>query len=122
MKSLEGEIVNFSLIISRKWLKSCRKIDKLYTLNNDRLDSVFKIPQLKPQHSITNVVDVGQPRKIFTESSERTKRRKMNDLITSSIMTSPKIIYAANHKIQLSGQRSVVQILKKATISSPITI
>jgi len=32
---LESEVVNFSLVLSRKWLKSYRKFDKFYTMNTE---------------------------------------------------------------------------------------
>lgn len=105
-------------MLSRKWLKSYRKLDKFYTTNNEWLNTIFEIPPLKSQSLVSNSTNIGRPVKMFMESSERTKRRKMNDLITSSNMSSPKILYAAYSKFQQHGQRSIVQHFKEVT-SSP---
>lgn len=98
---------------------SCRKIDKFYIANNEWLNTVFEMPQLKPQTSNDlNATKLGHPRKTFTESCERSKRQKMNDFITSSNITSSEIMYASNKKLQQSGERSVIQLFKNVT-SSP---
>lgn len=115
---LESEIVNFSLVLSRKWLKSYRKFYKFYTMNTDWLNTIFEIPPLILQTLVSNSANIGRPVKMFMESSERTKRRKINNLITSSNMTSPEILYASNSKFQQHGQRSIVQHFKEVT-SSP---
>jgi len=114
---LNNEIVNFSLVLSRKLLKCNRKLDKFYTIHNAWLNTKFEMPHLKPKSLIPKDANFGRTPKTFTESSERTKRRKMTNSIESSNMTSPEIIYASNRKMQQSGQRSVVRLFKNATMS-----
>jgi len=54
------------------------------------------------------------------ESSERTKRRKINNLITSSYMTSPEILYAANSKFQIFRILKIKNAIKKSNTTELI--
>ncbi|KAL5236908.1 hypothetical protein ACI65C_004318 [Semiaphis heraclei] len=89
-------------------------------MNTDWLNTIFEIPPLILQTLVSNSANIGRPVKMFMESSERTKRRKINNLITSSNMTSPEILYASNSKFQQHGQRSIVQHFKEVTSSPTI--
>lgn len=73
----------------RRWLAVKSRIDLFEKNNNKWLDGVFDIPK---KHS-----KGGRPQKSFEDASERSKRRKTEEL---RLCTSPdKIIYAAQMKL-----------------------
>jgi len=109
---VKRQILNFSVGLSKKWRKSyTTKFKKNYS---EWLNATFKMP--KKEVFINSASTVGRRSKQFYKCIERTKRRKINILFNSNIeLTSPEIISAAKHKINKSGQRSVVQIFNTTT-------
>jgi len=81
---VNNAIVNFTLVLSRKFLKCNRKLDKFYTTHNAWLNTKFEMPLIKPMSLIPKAANFGRTPKTFTESSERTKRRKITNSIESS--------------------------------------
>ena len=59
----------------------------------------------------------GRPRKLFTESSERTKLRSAHSL--DSKHTQEELTYAAGVSLSKSGKRDAATILKEATQTTP---
>jgi len=113
IKLLESEILNFSLALSKKWLKSCRNVNRFLKLNSEWLDTKFKLPLQVTLSTSTG----GRPPKQFIECAERTKRLKIKTIIDNSCITSPQFIHAAKKKIHMAGQRNVVKLLNETTAS-----
>ncbi|CAG5010694.1 unnamed protein product [Parnassius apollo] len=59
----------------------------------------------------------GRPRKLFGDSSERTKRRKTEEI--RSIVEEDVIVHAAQIELRKSGKRNASYILKEITSTSP---
>lgn len=111
---VKRQILNFSVGLSKKWRKSYRNTTKFKKNYSEWLNATFKMP--KNEVIINSASTVGRRSKQFDKCTERTKRRKINVLLNSNIeLTSPEIISAAKHKINKSGQRSVVQIFNTTT-------
>lgn len=89
--------------IKRRWLAVKSRIE-LFEKNNEHwLNGAFDIPK---KH-----LNAGRPEKSFEDASERSKRRKTEELRKSD---SPnKIIYAAQMELRATGQRHASNILKE---------
>lgn len=103
MNEIKRKFASVKSEIKRRW-KSVRSRIDLFEKNNENwLNGVFELPK---KHS-----KAGRPQKLFEEASERSKRRKTEQLRQSD---SPnKIIYAAQMELRAQGQRHASNILKE---------
>ncbi|XP_045508859.1 uncharacterized protein LOC123704521 [Colias croceus] len=101
---------NFSYIKSQmkqRWLKA-HKVEEVFLKNNQSwLEGTFEIPIETPRQ--------GRPCKSFADSSERSKRRKTEEIRSS---TEPEVIvHAAQVVLQKDGKRDASTVLKDVTKS-----
>lgn len=105
-KQFKANFAHFKSDIKQRWLKAHKKED-IFLKNNCRwLEGTFELPV-----GIENLP--GRPRKAFGESSERTKRRKTQEL--RSTLEEGVILHAAQVELNKSGQRDASKILKDIT-------
>lgn len=74
------------------------------------------IPTIPPPPPLPSTSNVGRPQKLFSNSSDRSKRRKFQELTES--YTSIEILYAAKTKLYKSGKRAAYSIINES-LSSP---
>lgn len=95
----------------KKWMEAHKK-SQLFLQKNDKwLQGTFEIQRVKGRSS-------GRPTKSFLESSERSKRRKTQEV--RSAVDKELLIHAAQTCLQSSGERIASNILKDIT-NSPQT-
>lgn len=103
IKEIKSKFAIVKSEFKRRWLPVKSRIE-LFEKNNDKwLNGVFDMPE---KHS-----KVGRPRKSFEDASERSKRRKTEELRLSG--SPDKIIYAAQMELRAKGQRNASNILKE---------
>ncbi|KAK2578845.1 hypothetical protein KPH14_012200 [Odynerus spinipes] len=108
INNFKQKFSHFKSEMNRRWLKACRKEELFLKNNKFWLDRTFEIPLVTQSRS-------GRPRKLFEESSGRSKRRKTEDIRTT--IDEEVIIHAAKLKLQTSGKRYASQILNQITNS-----
>jgi hypothetical protein len=113
---IKNNILNFTIMVARKWHQSNRKYDKFIKKNNNWLETIFKLPlsEISSNKSKGNSM-VGHPSKSFLECREKTKKMKVQSLV--KLYTSPELVYVVLSKFQKSGKRDAAQILKEVTES-----
>lgn len=62
----------------------------------------------------------GRPKKLFSELSEKTKSREVNDIVSQT--PSSKLVVAVEKSLRTSGKRTVAEVIRMATESSPKTL
>lgn len=74
-------ISNFTAVLSKFWIKSSRNIHRFKKSNVEWLKKPFIMPSIRqsipkppPFPSISNI---GRPKKLFSDCSDRSKRRKI---------------------------------------------
>ncbi|XP_057670661.1 uncharacterized protein LOC130902488 [Diorhabda carinulata] len=100
----------FKTQVKQRWLKSHKKEDVFIKYNRTWLEGTIQIPvagQSRP----------GRPLKSFGESSERTERRKTEEI--RSTLDKEVIVHAAQTELRKSGQRDASEILKQITCTTP---
>lgn len=109
LKSMKSKISHIKTEFRSRW-KKAQKIETRFLQNNDEwLNKTLAIPKVREQSS-------GRPTKSFSESSERSKRRKTTDLRNDT--DDEMLLYAAQSKLHASGKRDASKVLKQM-ISSP---
>eukprot|EP00102_Acyrthosiphon_pisum_P016483 XP_008187456.1 PREDICTED: uncharacterized protein LOC103310564 [Acyrthosiphon pisum] len=106
---IKSTISNFTAVLSKLWIKSSRNIIRFRESNVEWLKKLFVIPPLSPPSSSSNV---GRPQKLFSDGSDRNKRRKIQQLTKS--YTSPEILFVAKNKLHLSGKRAACSIVNES--------
>lgn len=106
---IKNKLSNFTITLNKKWNKYYRNYNKFVQKENQWLKTVFNL------QSKIATGNVGRPTIIFSESSERTKKKKIQPLLKS--YTSPELTYAILTKFQKSRKRSTALLLKEATES-----
>lgn len=115
IEMLKKEIIKFCLTSSRKWSTVRRHYKIFENKNSEWLSSVF----IMPVNNKTNSKPSGRPPvDNFILCSERTQRRKIQSLLSSSCITSPEVLSAAKSKLYKKGQRSAASLFKDSS-SSP---
>lgn len=103
---LLAKIHHFKSAFKEKWL-AANKTDNRFRMNNEKwLQSTFTIPK------VLNI-STGRPKKIFDELSERSKRRKTEQVRQS--METEELAYAAQMKLRAAGEPDAANILKDIT-------
>lgn len=88
--------------IKKRWI-AAKNRQVFYAKNEDWLNGIFELPNIS--------VKPGRPTKAFDEASERSKRRKTEELRLSE--STEKIIYAAQMELRARGDRSASNILRE---------
>uniref|UniRef100_A0A1E1WT91 Uncharacterized protein n=1 Tax=Pectinophora gossypiella TaxID=13191 RepID=A0A1E1WT91_PECGO len=73
IKTLKRNFSHFKSQIKQRWLKAHKKEDVFLKINHSWLEGTFEIPAISQNRP-------GRPSKLFNESSERTKRRKTEEV------------------------------------------
>lgn len=107
------KILNFSVLLTKKWTQSNRTLNIFVKKNSDWLKMKFKLPQLI-NHK--NNITIARPKILFLESSDSTKKTKVNHIV--NFFTSPELVSAMSTKFHKSGKRNAANVLNEA-ISTP---
>lgn len=94
--------------IKQRWTKANKHLDVFMKKNQSWLDGTFEIP-------IETIFPQGRPPKSFDELSERSKRRKTEQIRAS--VSDEVIVHAAQSVLQTTGHRTASKILKDITNS-----
>lgn len=121
--SLKNRIKGFVTTLHRKWIGAGRSLPRFKIKNSNWLDLNFNIfgeieniRVLQPSTSSGR----GRPKKLFSESSERSKKRKIKHLAPGS--TTPEMVFATHTRMYKAGKRTASKIIKKSTTSTPKTL
>lgn len=102
-KSLKHKFSYIKHEFKQRWLKA-HKVEEVFMKNNQKwLEGTFEIPV----HSLNQP---GRPSKSFSDSSERSKRRKTEEI--RSNVDDEMIIHAAQVILQTKGKRNASKVLK----------
>lgn len=112
IKELKPKISHLKAHFKERWENAHRKAELFLKKYDTWLQGTFKIPRAKRRRSS------GRPTKSFEESSERSKRRKTEDV--RGVVDNDVLIAAAQTSLQNTGQRLASSILKDIT-NSPQT-
>lgn len=107
-KCIKHKYSYFKSEIRKRWSKAHSIFEKFISSNDSWLEGTFEIPtttQNKP----------GRPAKTFSECSERTKRRKTEEV--RSTVSEEVIVHAAQVILQTGGKRNASSVLKDITNS-----
>lgn len=114
-KQLKQAVMEVSSNISKKWKKAHGKMDVFNKLSwLDKSDFELKTSRIvlvKPNVSHLP----GRPEKSFSESSDRTKKRKIRELLKED---TEQLAYAAQVSLYSSGNRKASRQIKNLTSSS----
>lgn len=107
-KNLKRKFSNFKAQIKQRWITAKRREDLFLTQNQAWLEGTFEIP-------CETIHRQGRPNKLFAESSERTKRRKTEEI--RATVDDDIIVHAAQVCLQTGGKRDASKVLKEITNS-----
>lgn len=108
-RDLKHKISYVKSEFKNRWLKANRKQDKFLNDNADWLQGTFEIPNVSHERA-------GRPSKPFSESSERTKRRKTEEL--RKCVSKEVLVHATKVELQSSGKRDASHLLTEL-VKSP---
>lgn len=108
LSSLKQRFANFKTSLKEKWSKAHRKEAIFLKINEAWLEGTFVLSGQKQNRP-------GRPSKSFEDSSERTKRRKTEDMRSS--LSDKVIVHAAQTTLQARGKRDASKILREITNS-----
>lgn len=121
MNDLKGTIKSFSLKISERWEKCSRKLELFEQKYEDWLngdDIQFQISTCSDvQPSTSGTGRGGRPKKIFEESSEKSKKRKVQHVLEST--SYGELTFAAEVAVRSAGKRDAANIIKELSTASP---
>lgn len=118
--SMKSNIIQWSSKILERWEKSSRKLDNFLRKYDDWLggdDIEFVAVTYDVQPSTSSGRSSGRPVKSFEESSDKTKRRKVQHLLDSSSYN--ELTYATEVCVRTSGKRDAANIIKELCSASP---
>lgn len=93
---------------TKRWMKASKHEEVFLKNNRDWLEGTFEIP-------IESASPQGRPAKSFEDLSERSKRRKTEEI--RATLKHDVIIHAAQSVLQNTGQRNASKVLKEITNS-----
>lgn len=105
---IKHDLSRFKSEVKSRWTKALRKEEYFLKKNEEWLQGTFNIPKI--------VNRPGRPSKSFEASSERTKRRKTEELRKTTNLE--VLTYATQSKLADSGKRDASLVLKEI-ISTP---
>lgn len=106
---IKKKLSYFKSDLIKRWSQAHRILENFLTANNSWLEGTFEIPVDMHQRP-------GRPTKSFSESSERTKRRKTEGVRAS--YDEEVIVHAAQVILQTEGKRNASTVLKDITNST----
>lgn len=114
-REIKLKISNFSTKIGAKWLASGKSKERFLITNKTWLDDgdiQFTVSSLVPQPSTSSeaVTSAGRPRKDFEESSFKTKKRRVVDLVESR--STSDLVTPAEIAMRSAGQRKVAHVIR----------
>lgn len=118
--SMKANIIQWSSKILERWEKSSRKLEIFLRKYDDWLDGddiEFVAVTYVVHPSTSSGISSGRPVKSFGESSNKTKRRKVQHLLESSSYN--ELTYAAEVCVRSSGKRDAANIIKELCLASP---
>lgn len=124
-KEIKLKISNFSNKIGVKWLASGKSKERFLIKNKtwlDEEDIQFTVSSFEPQPSTSSeaVISAGRPRKEFEESSFKTKKRRVVDLVESRSVS--ELVTAAEIAARSAGQRKIASVIRDISESSVINV
>lgn len=115
MKQIKLEITRFSAKLSEKWEKSRRIRERFLEAHAEWLrgELTFHIcyELAQPSTSLERLPGPGRPTKDMANASAKTKRRRVDDLVTSR--SSDELMVAAEISSRLSGNRTVAKLIQE---------
>lgn len=100
------------------WQSSWRKEESFKKKHNDWLSGLIRIIIYDAEIQSMQSNRAGRPSLEFSELSDRSKRRKIEELRTSN--TTEELAYATQMSLRSSGQLHASKIIKDVTSTSPI--
>ncbi|KAK2578512.1 hypothetical protein KPH14_011622 [Odynerus spinipes] len=114
LETVRKKIMKFSYKLSEKWATSNRTKKRFLKNNVQWLGQEIEFHE----NSQEKPTSLRGPKKLsFTDSSNKTKRRRVQNLIDTS--AKEEIIYAAQISLHATGQRDAAAILKQVTTTTP---
>lgn len=117
MRETKNAICRFSSKLLEKWTKCGKSKDRFLKNNSQWIegDLVFHVSLHQVQPSTSGSSTPGRPRKDFDELSDKTKRRRVEDLITSR--STSELLTAVEASARLYGHRDLARVIKEASNS-----
>lgn len=106
--NIKSLIRTFSVILVRKWRASNSTFNGFTKKNVLWLQKQFEMPN---QCNKKIKQKVGRPKKLFTETSIRSKQRQ--SAVIGKICTTPEITFIAKSKLYKSGRRTLANLLEE---------
>lgn len=119
LRETKNALTRFSSKLSDKWAKCGKNRDRFFSKNSEWIagDLVFHVCLHQPRPSTSRCsVPSGRPQKQFEVSCSKTKRRRVEDLLTSR--STSEIMAAAEFSARLSGKRNLATVIKGAVAST----
>lgn len=113
LRNLKVKIFQISKKIAEKWI-SCGKNKERFLVKFSewlKRDTSFTLTKLHAVPSGSRLSKPGRPQKEFNDSSVKTKRRRVADLINAR--SASQLVYAAEVSTRSSGNKNAAQIIKK---------
>lgn len=110
--SLKSNFAHFRSEVKSRWAKAHYKENVFLKYNESWLEGTFAIPVANYSPALRS----GRPSKSFGELSERSKRRKTEDI--RSNFDEDLIVHAAQVELRKTGKRDASNVLKEI-VSSP---
>lgn len=117
-RETKNAISRFSSKLSEKWTNSGKSRERFLSKNSVWMaeDLQFSVSLYHSEPSTSGAPTIpGRPRKEFDESSNKTKRRRVDDLVRSRGTT--ELMVAAEMSARLSGHRDLATVIKDASES-----
>lgn len=120
-RDLKDFVDNFN----RRWKQAHRVKERFLSKYSDWLQKEIKFSKTVYDSKLTkNIINtptpststVGRPRKLFHESSDKSKRRKVQSLVSAH--SEQELIHAAQVSLHKSGKRDAAKMVKE-TVKSP---
>lgn len=109
ISTIKQRFANFKSELKQRWLKAHKKEDVFRKYNDSWLQGTFQLPV------VTSETRRGRPCKVFDESSERSKRRKTEEI--RSNVDGEVIVCAAQTELRKTGKRDASDVLRNMLCS-----
>lgn len=124
LRDMKMKISHLSSKINQKWMTAGKSTERFLNTHSEWLqgaDVMFNISVIpcSPSVSTDYSSKAGRPAKVFDESSLRTKRRRVHDLIQGR--STNELVYAAEVSMRMSGNRKAAHAIKDVSESSNCT-
>lgn len=106
IQTLKRNFSHFKSEVKRRWIKAHNKEDIFVQYNSSWLEGTFEIPVVDSLQNRS-----GRPSKPFEQLSERSKRRKTEEL--RSTFEEEVIVHAAQVELRKMGKRDASNVLKE---------